>query len=239
MAWATSSAVTSRPSGCRAASAARSAAGSGAAASSRATHGVSTVAGATQFTLIPSPMWSAAIARVSDSTAPLVAEYSARRGNPAVATIEQVFTIIAWPRRADGARCADPRVVDQDVKATEHRYGLRDRRPNRRVIGHICLDCVHPDSSGPGARDIAVKHRDPRPARGEKARGGEADPRRAPRDQGAASAELSLLRARVAGHAVTCGVVGHAVTSHLVGHAVTGHLAVTCRLTPHQSRCHL
>src|SRR5580698_9362896 len=92
---ATSSAVTSRPIGCRAFSAARSAAGSSAWSSSRPTHGVSAVPGLTQFTLMPSWMWSAAIASVSDSTAPLVAEYTARCGSPATAAIEQVLTIAA------------------------------------------------------------------------------------------------------------------------------------------------
>lgn len=51
---ATSSAVTSRPCGCRASSAFRSAAGSAAAASSRPTQGVSAVPGLTQFTRMPS-----------------------------------------------------------------------------------------------------------------------------------------------------------------------------------------
>ena len=64
-------------------------------ASSRPTHGVSAVPGLTQFTRMPSWTWSAAIASVSDSTAPLVAEYSARCGSPAVAAIEQVLTIAA------------------------------------------------------------------------------------------------------------------------------------------------
>ena len=74
MAAATSSALTMRPVGWRALSAARSAAGSAAAASSRPTHGVSTVPGLTQVTRMPSPTWSAAMARVSASTAPLDAE---------------------------------------------------------------------------------------------------------------------------------------------------------------------
>ena len=63
MACATSSAVTSLPIGCRASSAARSAAGSSAASSSRATQGVSAVPGATPLTRIPSATWSAAIAK--------------------------------------------------------------------------------------------------------------------------------------------------------------------------------
>ena len=66
MAAATSSALTSRPIGWRALSAARSAAGSGAASSSRPTHGVSAVPGVTQFTLMPSATWSAAMASVSE-----------------------------------------------------------------------------------------------------------------------------------------------------------------------------
>ena len=65
MAAATSSAVTRRPMGWRALSAARSACGSAAASSSRPTHGVSTVPGFTQLTLIPSATWSAAMASVS------------------------------------------------------------------------------------------------------------------------------------------------------------------------------
>jgi hypothetical protein len=60
-----SSAVTSRPRGWRALSAARSACGSAAASSSRPTHGVSTVPGFTQLTLIPSATWWAATASVS------------------------------------------------------------------------------------------------------------------------------------------------------------------------------
>ena len=52
---------------------ARAAAGSGAAASSRPTHGVSTVPGQTQLTRMPSAAQSAAIARVSAYTAPLLA----------------------------------------------------------------------------------------------------------------------------------------------------------------------
>ena len=84
MAWATSSAVTSRPIGCRASSAARSAAGSSAASSSRATHGVSAVPGATPLTRIPSATWSAAIASVSAYSAPLLALYTrtARQARP-------------------------------------------------------------------------------------------------------------------------------------------------------------
>ena len=92
MAWATSSAVTSRPMGCRASSAARSSSGSGAASRRRATHGVSAVPGATPLTRIPSAMWSAAIARVSAYSAPLLALYTARRGSPAHEAIEHVTT---------------------------------------------------------------------------------------------------------------------------------------------------
>ncbi|CAM5243756.1 hypothetical protein STANM309S_05164 [Streptomyces tanashiensis] len=95
MAAATSAAVTSRPVGWRASRAARSAAGSAAASSSRPTHGVSTVPGFTQLTRMPSRTWSAAMARVRDRTAPLLAEYSARWGSPAVAAMEQVLTIAA------------------------------------------------------------------------------------------------------------------------------------------------
>ncbi|MDX6727727.1 MAG: hypothetical protein QOK49_2532 [Baekduia sp.] len=73
IACATSAADTRRPVGCRASRAARSAAGSSAASSRRAIQGVSTVPGLTQVTRMPSPTWSAAIARVSARTAPLVA----------------------------------------------------------------------------------------------------------------------------------------------------------------------
>src|SRR5262252_6087392 len=117
--------------GWRAVSAARSAPGSGAARSSRPTHGVSTVPGLTQLTLMWSRTWSAAMARVSERIAPLLAEYRARCGRPAVATIEQVFTIAAWPRRADA------RVVDQDVQAAELLGGGGDRGPDRVVVGHV------------------------------------------------------------------------------------------------------
>ncbi len=109
MAAATSSALTSRPIGCLAASAARSAAGSAACPSRRPTQGVSAVPGFTQFTRMPSGKWSAAMASVRDSTAPLVAEYSARCGKPAVAAMEQVLTIAAcsdW-RKAPQRRAGD------------------------------------------------------------------------------------------------------------------------------------
>ena len=84
--------------------------GSGVASASRWTHGVSAVPGTTQLTRIPSPTWSAAMARVRASTAPLVALYRARLGRPTTAAIEQVFTIAAagerrsqqiFPRPAD------------------------------------------------------------------------------------------------------------------------------------------
>ncbi len=99
-AWATSSAVTSRPCGCRAASAVRSATGSSAASSSRPTQGVSAVPGLTALTRIPAARPSAAMARVSAETAPLLAEYTARCGRPVVAATEDVFTTAA---------CADSR----------------------------------------------------------------------------------------------------------------------------------
>src|SRR3984885_5450520 len=106
---ATSSALTSRPIGCLAARAARSAAGSSAAARSRPTHGGSAVPGFTQLTRMPSCRWSGAIASVSESTAPFVAEYSARCGRPAVAAIEQVLTIAA---------CADARRYGRAPRVT-------------------------------------------------------------------------------------------------------------------------
>jgi hypothetical protein len=73
MASATSATLTSRPMGCRACSARRSASGSSAASSSRCTHGVSAVPGVTALTRMPSATWSAAIASVSATSAPLVA----------------------------------------------------------------------------------------------------------------------------------------------------------------------
>src|SRR5438270_348560 len=66
----------------------RAAAGSGAAASSRPTHGVSAVPGATALTRMPSAMPSAAIASVSACTAPFVALYAARSGSPAWPAVE-------------------------------------------------------------------------------------------------------------------------------------------------------
>src|SRR6185437_15580456 len=106
---ATSSAVTSRPIGCLACRAARSAAGSSAASRSLPTHGVSAVPGLTQLTRIPSWMWSAAIASVSERTAPFVAEYSARCGRPAVAATLQKLTIAA---------CADARRYGSAARVT-------------------------------------------------------------------------------------------------------------------------
>src|SRR3979409_1379847 len=95
IAAAPSAGDTSRPCGCRASSSARSACGSSAIPSRRPTQGVSAVPGFTALTRMPSGSRSAAIARVRAATAPLLAEYSARWGNPAVAAIEQVLTIAA------------------------------------------------------------------------------------------------------------------------------------------------
>jgi hypothetical protein len=67
--YATSSALTRRPKGCRRRSASAAASGSSAASRSRATHGVSAVPGATALTRMSSDAWSAAIARVSARTA--------------------------------------------------------------------------------------------------------------------------------------------------------------------------
>ena len=67
----------------------------GARSSRRPTHGVSAVPGLTALTRMPSAMPWAAIARVSAATAPLLAEYTARWGSPAVAAIEQVLTTAA------------------------------------------------------------------------------------------------------------------------------------------------
>lgn len=66
-------------------------------------------AGVDGLTRMPSARRSAAIASVSDSTAPLLAEYSARCGNPAVAAIEQVLTIAA---------CADARRAGSVARVT-------------------------------------------------------------------------------------------------------------------------
>src|SRR5664279_1593763 len=96
MAYATSVAATRRPIGRRARSAVAAAAASGAWSSSRPTHGVSAVPGVTALTRIPSLRWSAAIARVSAATAPLLAEYTALFCVPATATTEKVLTIAAW-----------------------------------------------------------------------------------------------------------------------------------------------
>ena len=60
MAFATSSADTSRPIACRASRAARSATGSAAFCSIRSTQGVAAVPGRTQFTRISSRTWSTA-----------------------------------------------------------------------------------------------------------------------------------------------------------------------------------
>src|SRR5918992_5123833 len=123
MAPATSSAVTSRPMGWRASSAARSATGSGAAASSLPTQGVLAVPGVTQLTRMPSATWSAAIASVSDSTAPLVAEYSARPGRPAVAAIEQVLTIAACrDRRRYGKAARATRTMPNTLTSNTRRH---------------------------------------------------------------------------------------------------------------------
>ena len=52
------------------------------------------------------------MARVSAATAPLLAEYTARSGSPAVAAIEAVFTTAAWPdSRRYGQAARDTRAV--------------------------------------------------------------------------------------------------------------------------------
>ena len=73
MLFATSSALTNRPIGCRARSASPAAAASADCSSSRPTQGVSAVPGVTALTRMPSLTWSAAIARVKAATAPLLA----------------------------------------------------------------------------------------------------------------------------------------------------------------------
>lgn len=65
---------------------------------------MSAVPGLTQLTRMPSRTWSAAIARVSESTAPLLALYRARCGSPAVAAMEQVWVIDTAPGRSAAAR---------------------------------------------------------------------------------------------------------------------------------------
>src|ERR1700761_2237261 len=64
-------------------------------------------------------MWSAAIASVSARTAPLVAEYSARCGRPAVAATEQVLTIAAC---ADARRCGRAARVTRTIPTTLTSY---------------------------------------------------------------------------------------------------------------------
>ena len=71
--------------------------------------------GCTQLTRMPSRTWSAAIARVSASTAPLLAEYRARCGRPAVAAIEQVLTIAAC---SDARRCGRAARVTRTMPTT-------------------------------------------------------------------------------------------------------------------------
>jgi hypothetical protein len=120
------------------------------------------------LTRIPSRRWSAAIARVNDCTAPLLAEYRARWGRPAVAAMEHVLTIAACDERRrygraarvvrtvpstvedavpllvgvvlDGTDGADARVVDEDVQATEPFGGLRHGRAYRGVVAEVGLD---------------------------------------------------------------------------------------------------
>ncbi len=87
--------VTRRPWGCRAARAACSPSGSSDPFNSRSTQGVFTVPGFTAFTRMPSARRAAAMARVRARTAPLVAEYRARSGRPAVAAMEATFTMAA------------------------------------------------------------------------------------------------------------------------------------------------
>jgi hypothetical protein len=106
---ATSSGRTSRPWGWRCSRAACSRAGSAAWDSSRSTQGVPTVPGLTQLTRTPSARWSAAMARVSESTAPLVALYRARSGSPTRAATEQTLTIEAWPVHRTAPQDSVPR----------------------------------------------------------------------------------------------------------------------------------
>ena len=62
--------------------------------------------GLTQLTRMPSATWSAAIAMVSERTAPFDAEYNARLGSPAVAAIEQVLTIAGLSLRRSQGRAS-------------------------------------------------------------------------------------------------------------------------------------
>src|SRR4029453_15953853 len=133
IACATSSALTSRPIGWRGLSALRSATGSGAWSSSRPTHGVSAVPGLTQLTRIPSRTWSQAIARVSDSTAPFDALYTARCGRPAVAAIEQVLTIAA----AGGVRRGGWEVGEGGAGDAYHPHDVHVEHPQPLVVGVV------------------------------------------------------------------------------------------------------
>jgi hypothetical protein len=63
----------------------------------RSTHGLWTVPGDTQLIRMPLPISSAAIALVSESTAPFDAEYTARSTRPTDAATEQVLTIAPRP----------------------------------------------------------------------------------------------------------------------------------------------
>ena len=122
---------------------------------------MSTVPGFTQLTRMPSPTWSAAIAIVSDSTAPFDALYTARSGRPAVAAIEHRLTTAAWGDRRrwanaeritrtipstltskhvaplvervrlDRALGSDAGVVDEDVDAAHRRCRLLDGGDDR------------------------------------------------------------------------------------------------------------
>ena len=132
----------------------------------------------------------AAIASVSESTAPLVAEYRARCGTPRSddrADVDDRGVLGAAQERQGGAggrtipttltsntRChsssglsatvpivADARVVDQDVDAAEAVRRLLDRRPHRRVVGDIGLE---PGELVAGVESRAPPTRAPRAA---------------------------------------------------------------------------
>src|SRR5258708_2940017 len=159
---ATSSAVTSRPMGCRAFRAARSAAGSPAWSSSRPTQGVSAVPGFTQLTRVPSGVWSAAIPGVRAPTPPFVAEYSpprrtpplaapppARpaRGPPSSAVSRLLFLSWRPPGRASGRRDEALLGPAETVDLQPHDVA----RPQVRVVGQAER---HPGGSA-GVDDVA------------------------------------------------------------------------------------
>jgi hypothetical protein len=77
----------------------------------------------TAFTRMPSPTWSAAIARVSEATAPLLAAYTARCGRPTWATIELTLTIAALGEERKWGRAArDTRAMPKTLTSKTRRH---------------------------------------------------------------------------------------------------------------------